>query len=240
MQLDPSTRLVALTGAGISAESGIKTFRDGDGLWEQHRVEDVATPEAFIRDPGLVWRFYIERFRQARDAKPNQAHTALASLEAYLGNNYHLITQNVDGLHSRAGSQRLTEMHGSLDRCLCQSCGKTHPMPVELDGEKLPACGKCGGLLRPDIVWFGEIPYHLDRIQSLLRMCDVFLLVGSSGVVYPAAGFIQTAKYLGARTIAVNLQPTEKTHFVDEFYQGKAGEILPRLVSTWIGNSPAQ
>ncbi len=230
----PQTRLLVLTGAGISAESNLKTFRDSGGLWENQRVEDVATPQAFESDPELVWRFYKDRWLQAQAASPNPGHLALAKLEDWLGNNFSLITQNVDGLHSAAGNTRVIEMHGALRTCLCTRCEtRFYLEEVDLD-PALPRCPKCQGELRPDIVWFGELPYRMQEIDDLLQNCDVFLVVGTSGVVYPAAGFVMTARYLGAKTIAVNLQPTKGPSFFDEFHQGRAGEILPRLVDSWM------
>lgn len=234
MPINKATRLLVLTGAGISAESGLKTFRESDGLWENHRMDDVATPAAFERDPEMVWRFYKERWEQANSAKPNAGHFALVELESYLGKNFNLITQNVDGLHSLAGSHNLIEMHGSIHNCLCSQCSAKYPY-TEINSEQaIPICPKCGGALRPDIIWFGELPYQIQKIKGLLQNCDVFLIVGTSGVVYPAAGFVMTAKYLGAKTIAVNLDQTENHEFIDEFHQGKAGEILPRLVREWM------
>ncbi len=235
MKLGGSTRLVALTGAGISAESGIRTFRDSGGLWEQHAVEDVATVEAFERNPSLVWTFYKQRFEQAVQANPNPGHYALVELENYLGNNFSLITQNVDNLHTLAGSRNIIEMHGNLYRCFCTECDARFRMQeIDLTPD-IPLCGKCGASLRPDIVWFGEIPYCLYEIEQKLKNCDVFLMIGTSGIVYPAAGFVMTAKYFGARIIAVNLEPMNNQSFVDEFHCGSAGQILPGLVKEWTG-----
>ena len=237
MKVTKDTRVLVLTGAGISAESGLKTFRDAGGLWENHRVEDVATPEAFRRAPVMVWNFYKERWQQALQAKPNPGHLALAKLENWLQDNFHLITQNVDGLHTAAGNKRVIEMHGSLHTCFCTRCHTRFPMKdINLE-EDIPLCPKCKGMLRPDVVWFGEVPYHLDKIDALLHNCDVFMVVGTSGVVYPSAGFVMTARYFGAHTIAVNLNPMENSEFIDEFYQGKAGEILPRLIDEWINSA---
>lgn len=234
MRLNRTSRLVVLTGAGISAESGIKTFRDAEGLWENHRVEDVATPEAYERNPSLVWRFYKERWRQALEAEPNPGHYALVELEGYLGDGFALITQNVDDLHHRAGSNRLIEMHGNLRNCFCTSCGARYTLDA-IDLEiPIPVCAKCSKPLRPDIVWFGEVPYQLSKIEQLLKTCDIFLMVGTSGVVYPAAGFVMTAKYFGASTMAVNLDRTGNQGYVDEFRYAKAGEMLPLLVKEWI------
>lgn len=235
IKVSSDTKLLVLTGAGISAESGIKTFRDSGGLWENHRMEDVATPEAFQRDPKMVWRFYKDRREQAKQAAPNPGHLALAKLEQWLGDNFHLITQNVDGLHSAAGNSRVIEMHGALSTCLCTRCGiRFYLEEVDISPD-LPLCPKCQGNLRPDIVWFGELPYRMDEIDSLLHSCDVFLVVGTSGAVYPAAGFVMTASYLGAKTIAVNLGSMEQSEFIDEFIQGQAGEVLPRLAEQWMG-----
>lgn len=234
MKLSKDTRLVVLTGAGISAESGIRTFRDADGLWEDHRVEDIATPKGFRADPARVWQFYKARYQAALAAKPNPAHLALVELESWLGANFSLITQNVDGLHSAAGSAHPLEMHGSLLRCFCTQCRSGYPL-AEIDLETdLPACPDCGASLRPDVVWFGEIPYFLEEIANLVENCDLFLMVGTSGVVYPAAGFVMAARFHGAKTVAVNLDKTENQSYIDEFHSGKAGEILPALVREWI------
>lgn len=236
--------LVVLTGAGISAESGVRTFRDHDGLWENHRIEDVATPEAFDRDPHLVWRFYHQRRKQLKEVAPNPAHKALAMLEERLGpDRFLLVTQNVDDLHERGGSQSLIHMHGELLKIRCTQClAITHTdedvMTDEpLDGN-LPMCA-CGGLLRPHIVWFGEIPFAMDRIESALGQCTHFLSVGTSGVVYPAAGFLRWAKIANAVTYGINLEPPENHALFDHFYQGKAGEMLPRWVEALQIETPA-
>lgn len=233
IKITEKTKILVLTGAGISAESGIKTFRDSGGLWENHRVEDVASPIGFRRDPRLVWQFYKMRWEDAKSAKPNAAHLALADLEDKLGDNFRLITQNVDGLHQKAGSKRIWEMHGSLNHCFCTKCKASYPMEKIDLKMALPACAVCKGLLRPNIVWFGEIPYHLSEIEDALKECDIFLIVGTSGVVYPAAGFVMSAKLLGARTVAVNLDKPDNLGFIDEFHQGRSGEILPILLSNW-------
>lgn len=237
MQITKNTRLVVLTGAGISAESGISTFRDSGGLWEKHRVEDVSTPEGFAKDPAKVWKFYKERYEQARSVEPNAGHYALVDLENHLGENFALITQNIDGLHTRAGSRRLFEMHGSMQKTMCSKCGTRCGLDTIDLGEDIPLCKKCGGYMRPDVVWFGEMPYHMHEIEELLHKCDAFMIVGTSGIVYPAAGFVMTAKYFGARTMAVNLSQVENRGFIDEFMQGKAGEILPGLVHEWTGKA---
>lgn len=228
------TKVTVLTGAGISAESGLKTFRDSDGLWENHRVEDVATPEAFITDPVLVWNFYQHRYQNAVSTVPNAGHLALATLEKKLGDNFQLITQNVDGLHRRAGNRNIHEMHGRLDRCYCTLCGAGFDISqIDLSGA-LPYCPECEGLLRPDIVWFGEIPYYLDVIEKLIRKCNLFIVIGTSGNVYPAAGFVMAAKYSGAKTIGVNLEKPKNLDYFDFFYEGKSGDLLPDLVEHWL------
>lgn len=230
---DIRPRILVLTGAGISAESGISTFRDTGGLWDQHRIEDVATPEAFQKDPVLVWEFYKQRLTQANQVSPNAGHLALVELERTLDDRFRLITQNVDGLHSRAGSKNVYEMHGSLYNAYCTDCrANYHINDIEFQ-DQLPYCPKCEALIRPDIVWFGEIPYFLYEIENLLKNCDIFLIVGTSGLVYPAAGFVMTAKYFGAHTVAVNLEKPGNSSLIDEVYIGKAGEILPELVLKW-------
>ncbi|HCX60464.1 MAG TPA: NAD-dependent protein deacylase [Candidatus Cloacimonas sp.] len=228
-------RYLVLTGAGISAESGIRTFRDSGGLWEEHRVEDVASPQGFQKNPKLVWDFYKERFKNSLSVNPNSAHQALKRMEDALGENFHLITQNVDGLHIRAGNRRVYEMHGSLKNCFCVSCRTRYELD-EIDlSQDVPLCMKCKALLRPDIVWFGEIPYYLYEIEDKLKNCDVFIVVGTSGTVYPAAGFVMTAKLFGAKTIAVNLDRPDNLGFIDEFLQGKSGDLVPPLVEKLIG-----
>ena len=235
IKINHETKLVVLTGAGISAESGIKTFRDSGGLWENHRVDDVASLEGFARNPKLVWNFYRERYLQAQNAHPNPGHFALVALEKELGDNFRMITQNVDGLHLAAGSQNVHEMHGALRNIKCTSCSRQFQMD-EIDPDiPLPHC-ECGAMLRPDIVWFGEIPYFLEQIENDLRQCDLFIVIGTSGAVYPAAGFLMTAKYFGAHTLAINLDTPDNRSYLDDFYQGKAGEILPKLVSEWLEN----
>nr|MDK2850937.1 NAD-dependent deacetylase [Candidatus Cloacimonadota bacterium] len=230
-------KYLVLTGAGISAESGIRTFRDTGGLWEEYPVELVASPEGFAADPKFVWDFYIKRFKQSLEVEPNPGHIALKRLEDALGDKFHLITQNVDGIHRKAGSKRLLEMHGRLDQCYCISCHRQYNMnEIDLAGD-VPICTACGSLLRPNIVWFGEVPYYLYEIEEMLKNCEVFMIVGTSGSVYPAAGFVMTAKLFGARTVAINLEKPDNLSFIDEFYQGRAGEILPSFVEKIIGDS---
>ncbi|MEA3539765.1 MAG: NAD-dependent deacylase [Pseudomonadota bacterium] len=222
--------IVVLTGAGISAESGVPTFRGPDGLWEGHRVEDVATPQAFRRDPALVQAFYDARRAALARVVPNAAHDALARLDAQWPGDLLIVTQNVDDLHERAGAKRMVHMHGELKSALCLACGERQPAPETLsDG---PACTHCGARarLRPDIVWFGEMPYHMDRIEAALAACDLFVSIGTSGAVYPAAGFVQGARHAGAYTLEINLDPSEGTHFFAEARHGRAGELVPAWV----------
>ncbi len=227
--------VVVLTGAGISAESGIKTFRDNDGLWENHPVDDVATPEAFIRNPKLVWRFYKQRYFQLSEVNPNPGHEALVKLESYLADHFCLITQNVDGLHRRAGSKNVIEMHGQLESAFCINChSKFQLKEINLNFE-IPKCKKCNHSLRPDIVWFGEEPYFLPEIDQALRNADYFISIGTSGVVYPAAQFLMFARSYGVHTIGINLDEPDNRAFIKDFYKGKSGEILPQLIDQWIG-----
>jgi NAD-dependent deacetylase len=227
-------RVVVLTGAGISAESGVPTFRDADGLWEGHRVEDVATPEAFEYQPSVVHRFYDARRAALAAVDPNPAHVALARLEAALGDDLLVVTQNIDALHERGGSRRVLHMHGELRSALCRGCGGRSRWEVEL--ADLPPCPRCGVTeLRPDVVWFGEIPYEMERIQDTLVRTDLFVSVGTSGAVYPAAGFVQYAGRRGARTLELNLAPSEGTHLFDEARHGPASVLVPAWVDELLG-----
>jgi NAD-dependent deacetylase len=232
-QLPSSGSIVVLTGAGISAESGLATFRGAGGLWEGHRVEDVATPEAFARDPLLVQRFYNLRRAHLRDPviQPNAAHRALARLEREWPGEVLLVTQNVDDLHERAGSRNLIHMHGELMKALCLACHGSNPWTEDLGtGSACPSCGRAGRL-RPDIVWFGEMPYRMDDIFDALMRCDLFLSVGTSGQVYPAAGFVEVVRDNGdARTIEINLEPSAVSTGFAEHRRGPAGELVPALV----------
>ena len=224
-------RIVVLTGAGLSAESGIATFRDAGGLWEQHRVEDVATPEAFARDPDLVLRFYDLRRAAAAAVAPNPAHHALARLSHEAG--VTLITQNVDALLDRAGARDVIHMHGRLDSALCAACGHRWPAPETMPrGTRCPACGAPAA--RPDIVWFGEMPYHMDRIEAALAEADLFAAIGTSGQVYPAAGFVDLAAAMGAETVELNLDPTAPGRF-ERTIAGPAGTTVPAWVDSLIG-----
>ena len=234
MKFSKSDKIVVLTGAGISADSGLKTFRENDGLWENYRVEEVATPKAFSNNPELVWEFYKQRYEQLKTAKPNPAHFALKRLEDFARTNFSLITQNVDGLHFQAGNTNVLEMHGSILRCFCVKCHNNYSISgIDLD-KKIPLCKKCEGMLRPDVVWFGEIPYHLEKINILLQKVDYFIIIGTSGVVYPAAGFLQLAKYYKSVTIGINREKPANYNQIDKFFLGKAGEILPKLIDEWI------
>jgi NAD-dependent deacetylase len=222
--------IVILTGAGISAESGLATFRAADGLWEGHRVEDVATPDAFRRDPALVHQFYDARRARLAEVAPNAAHEALARLDAAWPHELLLVTQNVDDLHERAGSKRLLHMHGELNSGWCLACdGRFAWVGAMGEGAACPACERSGAV-RPDIVWFGEMPYEMDRIEAAVRGCDLFVSIGTSGAVYPAAGFVQTARYCGAQTLEMNLEPSQGSIFFHETRVGKAGELVPAWV----------
>jgi NAD-dependent protein deacetylase/lipoamidase len=230
--LRSADRVAVMTGAGVSAESGLATFRGAGGLWEGHRVEEVATPTAFRRDPRLVWRFYNARRANLRTVRPNPGHIALVALEDRLGpERFTLITQNVDGLHQAAGSRRVLELHGSLARVRCTGCGAVEDRGAEALDE-LPRCAACGGLLRPDVVWFEEaLPYDTWReAEAAVGRCQCFVVVGTSAVVYPAAGLIHQAKLDGARVIEVNVTATEASRLVDVGLYGPSGQILPRLV----------
>ncbi len=222
-------RIVILTGAGISAESGLGTFRDAGGLWARHRIEDVATPEGFARDPALVHRFYNARRVQAAAARPNAAHHALARLEAEHPGQVTVITQNVDGLHAAAGSRDVLHMHGRLAGALCAACGHQWEAPPEMGpGHPCPACH--AGAARPDVVWFGEMPYHMDAIWDLLRAADVFAAIGTSGHVYPAAAFAQDAGRAGAHTVEINLEPSARVSDFAEIRTGRASQVVPLWV----------
>lgn len=244
-------RVFVLTGAGISAESGVPTFRGSNaapsappgrgqsplspnGLWHQHRIEDVATPEGFERDPRLVWRFYSERRRQAGAVQPNPAHLALARLGEELGGDLFLCTQNVDPLHEKAGSRGVFHMHGELLKTRCESCARAAFDDEAAYLDEVPRC-PCGGRLRPHVVWFGEVPFGMGAIFDALSRCDLFVTVGSSGAVYPAAGFVShlrnvpNAQGRFARCVYVGLEKPENSHSFDECRLGKAGDLLPSL-----------
>ncbi|UIP06822.1 NAD-dependent deacylase [Erythrobacter sp. SDW2] len=222
--------IVILTGAGISAESGIDTFRSAGGLWEQHRVENVATPEGFARDPALVLGFYDMRREALGKVVPNAAHDALARLDAeWKQGDLLIVTQNVDDLHERAGARRVLHMHGELKSALCRSCEMRSPWDAPMSNR--PPCPVCQApMLRPDVVWFGEMPYQMDRIYRALREADLFVSIGTSGAVYPAAGFVRDAREMGVRTLELNLERSEGSHWFDESRQGRAGELVPAWV----------
>ena len=225
--------IVILTGAGISAESGIDTFRaganGGPSLWEQHQVEDVATPEGFARDPELVLRFYDMRRAAIQTKEPNPAHFALAQLDAEWAGELLIVTQNVDDLHERAGARRVLHMHGEHLNAWCSSCDVRSPWTASLI--ERPPCPVCAArTLRPDVVWFGEMPYRMDEIYAALRTCDLFVSIGTSGAVYPAAGFVQNAVELGAETLELNLERSQGSGMFHETRLGPASELVPHWV----------
>ncbi|MEZ4365203.1 MAG: Sir2 family NAD-dependent protein deacetylase [Kofleriaceae bacterium] len=237
LELGPADRVFVLTGAGVSAESGIATFRDANGLWEQHRIEDVASPEGFAASPSTVWRFYAARRAQAQTVAPNPAHHALAALERRLGERYFLCTQNVDGLHEAAGSTRLVHMHGELARTRCAdpACARPPFVDDRVEFAELPRCA-CGALQRPHIVWFGEVPFELERIGREIEASDVFLAIGTSGAVYPAAGLVRVIgrrRRAGARcrAIYVGLERPDNAADFDEVHLGPAGTVVPMLLA---------
>lgn len=223
-------RIVILTGAGVSAESGIRTFRAADGLWEDHRVEDVASPEGFAANPELVQRFYNERRRHLlhSNTQPNAAHNSLARLEQECGGDVLVITQNIDDLHERAGSRNVIHMHGELLKARCEDCATV----IDLRGDLAVTdrCTLCQGRLRPHIVWFGEVPLFMDETLAALDRCDVFAAIGTSGNVYPAAGFVRVARAAGAHTVELNLEASEVSKDFDETRLGPASEEVP----TWV------
>lgn len=227
--MPPIRNIVILTGAGVSAESGIDTFRSAGGLWEQHRVEDVATPEGFVRDPDLVLRFYDMRRAAIQEKLPNPAHDALARLDAEWPGELLIVTQNVDDLHERAGARRVLHMHGTHLNAWCTACDVRSPWRGPLIDR--PGCPVCDArALRPDVVWFGEMPYRMDEIYAALREADLFVSIGTSGAVYPAAGFVRDARELGARTLELNLERSEGSHWFAESRLGRASELVPAWV----------
>jgi len=233
----PVRSIVVLTGAGISAESGIETFRAADGLWANHRIDDVATPEAFARDPQLVYRFYNTRRQQllAENIKPNAAHTALAKFEHDFDGSFLLITQNIDNLHERAGSRSLLHMHGELLKMRCVNSRLVFDIREDFDFDSLCRCCRSPGNLRPHIVWFGEMPLHMNQINQALESCDLFVAIGTSGSVYPASGFYQTAKIRRAHTVELNLDRTGSAF--DEHYYGPATMIVPHYLEKLLRSS---
>ena len=227
-------KVVILTGAGVSAESGLGTFRDEGGLWAQHRIEDVATPEGFARDPGLVHAFYNARRMQAAQARPNAAHTALARLQRCWPGEVVIVTQNVDGLHEAGGTDGVIHMHGILSGALCAACGHRWTAPTEMTVE-VP-CPEChGSSARPDVVWFGEMPYFMDEIYDHLAEAQIFAAIGTSGQVYPAAAFVHEAIAAGARTVELNLEPSAGVTSFDQVLIGPASQVVPRWVDEMLG-----
>ena len=228
--MDGIRNIVILTGAGISAESGLRTFRADDGLWEDHRVEDVASPQGFRRDPELVQRFYDLRRENVLAAEPNAAHRALARLDEAWDGELLIVTQNIDDLHERAGAKRVLHMHGEGLSAWCLACDARHRWTgTLLDGPPCPACGAVA--MRPDIVWFGEMPYRMDEIFAALARADLFVSIGTSGAVYPAAGFVQQAKSAGARALELNLERSQGSAWFDETRLGPASELVPGWVA---------
>lgn len=235
-----SEHIVILTGAGISAESGIATFRDKDGIWSKVDYREVATPEGFARNPQRVLDFYNMRRKMSGGAKPNEAHFALARLEAEHKGGVVVVTQNVDSLHEAAGTRNLIHMHGMHRQALCNHCQGRHPWGPDAPDLSVDlvcaSCGKSGGL-RPDVVWFGEMPYHMERIYRLLAACDVFVSIGTSGNVYPAANFVALARQSGAHTVELNLEPSEGASLFHETHHGKATELVPQYVARILGSN---
>ena len=221
--------IVVLTGAGISAESGLSTFRLKDGLWDNHSVEDVATPEAFLRNPALVHEFYNARRQQLSSVVPNAAHEALARFEQNFSGDFLLVTQNVDDLHDRAGSENLIHMHGELLASRCSNCAAIAKINHDLTTDSVCSNCQCTGTMRPDIVWFGEMPMAMDQIYTALAKCELFVSIGTSGNVYPAAGFFQEAKMAGALTVELNLDPSERATGFDICHYGPATRLVPEF-----------
>lgn len=224
--------IVILTGAGLSAESGLSTFRDKDGLWAKYDLAEVATPQGFARDPERVLAFYNMRRANARHARPNAGHIALVRLEREYSGHVLTVTQNIDPLHEMAGTRNLIHMHGEIARMLCAHCGTRHDWPWDTEltvTTVCPACQATGGM-RPDVVWFGEMPYHMERIYEALAGCDLFLSVGTSGTVYPAAGFIAEANAAGAHTVELNLEPSDGASLFAEAIHGPASQVVPAFV----------
>lgn len=231
------TRIVALTGAGISADSGVSTFRDRDGVWSKYDWREVATAEGFAANPALVHAFYNARRAGVAAARPNAAHEALARLEAQFSDRLTLVTQNVDDLHERAGSRRVIHMHGELQKARCTACLSVHPWPHDLAVETpCPACGR-DRVLRPDVVWFGEFPMYMDEIAAAISQADLFVAIGTSGSVYPAAGFVAEASAQGIPTIELNLEPSENAFAFANARYGRASEIVPLWVDEILGKA---
>lgn len=232
----PIRSVVVLTGAGISAESGIRTFRAADGLWEDHAIEDVATPTGFARNPSLVYQFYNERRRKllSPEIKPNAAHQALARFEQRFPGDFLLVTQNIDNLHERAGSRNLIHMHGELLKMRCENTNLVFDINQDFDSDSECRCCRGRGNLRPHVVWFGELPFAMKEITAALENCDLFIAIGTSGNVYPASGFYQLAKQHDAFTVELNLENTGS--WFDEHHTGRASDIVPAYLDKILGN----
>ncbi len=229
-----SERIVILTGAGVSAESGLGTFRDVDGLWTKYDLREVATPEGFARNPAMVHAFYNARRENCRGAEPNAAHAALARLQAQYPGEVVIVTQNVDDLHERGGATSVIHMHGALNSALCAACGHRWPAPETMHPQD--PCPSCAApATRPDIVWFGEIPYCMDDIMAALESCTLFAAIGTSGEVYPAAGFVEIAAQAGAHTVEINLAPSSVVPMFDETRPGPATRAVPEWVESLLG-----
>lgn len=232
--------IVILTGSGVSAESGLGTFRDKDGIWTKYPLEDLATPEGFAKNPDFVQGFYNDRRRQLKTAEANAAHHALARLQTAFEaatRPFLLVTQNVDNLHQQAGSTDVAHMHGELSRVRCMNCGVVHEWAEDIGSATVcPACNTAG-YLRPHVVWFGEMPLEMGRIGESIAHCELFVSIGTSGAVYPAAGFVQEARYAGARTLELNLEPSENAHVFDEGRYGLASEVVPAWVEELVAET---
>jgi NAD-dependent deacetylase len=230
-------RIVFLTGAGISEESGISTFRSSDGLWNNHKVEDVATIEAYYKNQDFVHDFYNQMRPDLYTKQPNAAHLAITKLQNEYNADIHVITQNIDTLHEKAKTKNLYHMHGKINELVCLNCGHTYETWSDASSESI--CPQCNtqGMIKPNIVFFGEMPLYMNKIEPLLRSCDLFVSVGTSGVVYPAAGFVQTAKYYGAKTIEINLDPILSNLHYDKHITGKAGTTLPLFVENLLNEN---
>lgn len=228
--------IVFLTGAGISAESGLSTFRSENGLWNNHRVEDVATIEAYLRNPDYVHQFYNDMRPELFKAQPNMAHLAITTLQQQYTGEINIITQNVDTLHEKAGNRNIYHIHGQINQIVCMNCGHISETWSDISSEDV--CERCGisGMLKPNIVFFGENLLYMDKVYNLLHKCDLFISVGTSGVVYPAAGFVQTAKIFGADTIELNMEQTSNNHLFDRHIYGPAGTTLPQFVDELLAN----
>lgn len=231
--LEKSRSICVLTGAGISAESGVPTFRGADGLWKKFRPEELANVDAFIRNPQLVWEWYNYRRQLIEKVVPNAGHIALAAIEGAVAD-FTLVTQNVDNLHRRAGSKRVLELHGNIMRSYCIDCGTKDDHPTLSGEDMVPHCKACGGLVRPGVVWFGEaLPEDVfEEAERAAQRCNLFFSVGTSAIVYPAASLPFTARQAGAYTVEINVERTEQSHRFDEVYLGRAGEILPSIAES--------